>query len=231
MKALFMPAVYNEKISLGKEIIEKLPLKVGLAASVQFVGQLGMIKKEIESIKNESLLKKSINKENNKTIRNKKAIIAGQILGCNVKNAEKIANKVDAFLYIGDGDFHPLAIALKINKPVYQYNPLNKEFKKISEEEINKIKKNQKVSYVKFLHADNVGIIISTKPGQYYPIEKTNSLIKRLENKYKNKKFYTFICDNVDEREFENFNFIQALVNTACSRITGKNIVNVEEVK
>ena len=43
--------------------------------------------------------------------------------------------------------------------------------------EINKIKKNQKVSYVKFLHADNVGIIISTKPGQYYPIEKAEQLI------------------------------------------------------
>src|SRR3989338_11268738 len=184
MKALFIPAIYKEKISLGKEIINKLPLKTGLAASVQFVGQLGIIKKEIGS----------------------KAVVAGQILGCNVKNAEKIKNKVDAFLYVGDGEFHPLAIALKINKPVYQYNPLNKEFKKISEEEINKIKKNKKISYVKFLHADNVGIIISTKPGQYYPIEKIDSLIKNLKNKYKNKKFYTFICDNVDEREFENFN-------------------------
>ena len=204
MKALFIPAIYKEKISLGKEIISKLPLNTGLAASVQFVGQLGIIKKEIGS----------------------KAVVAGQILGCNVKNAEKIKNKVDAFLYIGDGKFHPLAIALKINKPVYQYNPLNKEFKKISEEEINKIKKNKKISYVKFLHADNVGIIISTKPGQYYPIEKA----EQLKKKYKNKKFYTFICDNVDEREFENFNFIQAWVNTACPRIKGKNIMNIEEI-
>ena len=222
METRFIAAKYEGKISLGKEVIGKLPLKTGLASPIQFIGQLGMIKKEIESIKNKSFFKK-INK-------NKKIIIAGQILGCNVKNAEKIANKVDAFLYVGDGEFHPLAIALKINKPVYQYNPLNKEFKKISEEEINKIKKNKKISYIKFLHADNVGIIISTKPGQHYPIEKTNSLIKRLENKYKNKKFYTFICDNVDEKEFENFNFIQAWVNTACSRISGKNIINVEDV-
>ena len=227
METLFIPAKYEGKVSLGKEVIGKLPLKTGLAASVQFVGQLGIIKKEIESIKNESLLKKSINKK----IKNRKAIIAGQILGCNVKNAEKIANKVDAFLYVGDGEFHPLAIALKINKPVYQYNPLSKSFSKIYEEEIAQYKKNQKVSYIMFLHADNVGIIISTKPGQYYPIEKINPLIKKLENKYKNKQFYTFVCDNVDEREFDNFNFIQAWVNTACSRITGKNIINVEEIK
>src|SRR3989338_7683925 len=186
METRFIAAKYEGKISLGKEVIGKLPLKTGLASPIQFIGQLGMIKKEIESIK----------------------------------------NKVDAFLYVGDGEFHPLAIALKINKPVYQYNPLNKEFKKISEEEINKIKKNKKISYVKFLHADNVGIIISTKPGQYYPIEKA----EQLKKKYKNKKFYTFICDNVDEREFENFNFIQACVNTAFPRIKGKNIMNIEEI-
>ena len=99
MKTLFIPAKYKGEISLGREIISKLPSKIGLAASIQFVGQLGIIKKEI-----------------NKRNKNKKIIICGQILGCNVKNAEKIANKVDAFLYIGDGAFHPLAISLKINK-------------------------------------------------------------------------------------------------------------------
>src|SRR3989338_5701322 len=209
MKTEFIEAKYKGKISLGKELVNKLPSRVGLASSVQFLDQLAAIKKNINKIK---------------------IIIAGQILGCDVNNAEKIANEVDAFLYVGDGAFHPLAIALKINKPVYQYNPLNKEFRKIKDEEIAQYKKNQKVSYVKFLHADNVGIIISTKPGQYYPIEKTSSLIKKLENRYKNKKFYTFICDNVDEREFENFNFIQAWVNTACPRIKGKNIMNIEEI-
>ena len=214
METLFIPAKYQGKISIAEELINKLPSRVGLASSVQFLDQLAVIKKEI-----------------NKKIKNKKAIIGGQILGCDVKNAEKIKDMVDAFLYVGDGEFHPLAIALKINKPVYQYNPLNKEFKKISEEEIAQYKKNKKISYIKFLHADNVGVIVSTKPGQYYPIEKIDSLIKKLKNKYKNKQFYTFICDNVDEREFENFNFIRSWVNTACPRITGKNIVNMEEVK
>lgn len=221
MKTLFIEAKYKEKISLGKEIIEKLPFKIGLVSSIQFIDQLGIIKKEIELIKNKSL----------KKIKNK-IIIGGQILGCNVKNAEKIANKIDAFLYIGDGAFHPLAIVLKINKQVFQYNPLNKEFKKINEEEINKYKKNKKISYIKFLHADNVGIIISTKPGQYYPIKKINPLIKKLKNKYKNKKFYIFICDNVDGKEFENFNFIDCWVNTACPRMEEDiKIINISELK
>ncbi len=71
MKTLFIEAKYKEKISLGKEIIKLLPFKIALVSSIQFIDQLGIIKKEI----------------------NKKAIIAGQILGCNVKNAEKIKNK------------------------------------------------------------------------------------------------------------------------------------------
>ena len=127
METLFIPAKYKGKISLGKELIEKLPSKIGLAASIQFVDRLSDVKKEIESIKN------------------KKAIIGGQILGCDVKNAENIKGKVDVFLYIGDGAFHPLAIALKTNKQVLQYNPLNKEFKKITEEEINQCKKSKKL--------------------------------------------------------------------------------------
>ena len=37
----------------------------------------------------------------------KNFIFGGQILGCNIKNAEKINKKVDSFLYIGSGIFHP----------------------------------------------------------------------------------------------------------------------------
>ena len=53
----------------------------------------------------------------------KGSLIAGQILGCDAKSAGKIAERVDSFLYIGDGEFHPIAIALETKKPVYKYNP------------------------------------------------------------------------------------------------------------
>ena len=53
----------------------------------------------------------------------KNAVIGGQILGCDVNAAKKIKNKVDAFLYIGSGEFYPLGVALETGKKVIIANP------------------------------------------------------------------------------------------------------------
>lgn len=209
MKTLFIEAKYTKSIKLSKEAIEKLPSRIGLISSVQFLDHLPLIKSSL-----------------NQKI--KKIIIGGQILGCNVKNAEKIQNKVDAFLYIGDGSFHPLGIAIKTKKTVFQFNPLNNEFKKIGEQDIESYEKRKKAAYIKFLHAENVGIIVSTKPGQYYDINK----LKQLEKKYKNKKFYKFITDTIEYNQLENFPFIQAWLNTACPRIEEDiSVLNINDLK
>ncbi len=205
MKTLFIEAKYNKPIKLSKEIEKKLPKKIGLAASIQFLHSLPSIKKQL-----------------------KKAIIAGQVLGCNTKNVEKIKNKVDAFLYIGDGKFHPLGVAVKTKKQVFTFNPLNNKFKRIEKKDIENYEKRKKAALIKFLHAENIGILVSTKKSQYYNIKKLESL----KNRYKNKKFYTFIADTINHKQLENFPFIQAWVNTACPRIEEDiKVVNVEEVK
>ena len=49
----------------------------------------------------------------------KNSVIGGQITGCNINNALKIKNKVNSFLYIGSGIFHPIEIAIKTKKKVY----------------------------------------------------------------------------------------------------------------
>jgi len=204
MKTLFIEAKYSKPVKLSKSLAEKLPKKIGLVSSIQFLHTLPLIKKQL-----------------------KNSIIAGQVLGCNVRCAEKISSKVDAFLYIGDGKFHPLGVAVKTKKPVFTFNPLNNTFKKIPEQEITTYKKRKKAALIKFLHADTVGILVSTKPGQYYNIKE----LTKLEKKYKNKKFYTFIAETIDYAQLENFPFIQAWLNTACPRIEEDiRVINIEEI-
>ena len=237
MKILFIEAKYDKPIKLDKPIIAKLPSKVGLVSSIQFLDRLPYLKSLIEGKANlekrrggisepfDSLpvIKKLLNK--NKQI--KKAIIGGQILGCDVKNAEKIKNSVDAFLYIGDGRFHPLGVALSTKKNVFTFNPLNNHFSKIKQEEIDAYERRKKAALVKFLHAQNVGVLVSTKPGQYYDIKKLNVL----EKKYKDKKFYTFVSETIDYNQLENFPFIEAWVNTACPRIEEDFVLmNISEI-
>ena len=138
---------------------------------------------------------------------NKKAYIGigkqkypAQILGCDVSAAEKIKNKVDCFLYIGDGKFHPIALGL-LGKDVYIFNPMDNNFDKLDARIIINYKKKIKGAYLKFLNSDNIGILVSTKQGQAYDVSK----LDLLKNKYKNKKFYYFIFDTLNINELENF--------------------------
>ena len=215
MRTLFIEAKYKEKIELDKNIINKLPKNIGLVTTVQFTDQLKDIKKQLE-------------KQNKKVFIGKgRQKYEGQILGCDYSAAEKIKNNVDCFLYIGSGQFHPLG--LKTDKRIFNFNPLTKEFREFTKKEIEEYKKRRKGAYLKFLTAKNIGIIVSTKPGQYQ-LKKAIELKNKL--KKQEKDAYLFIADDIDINQLENFPFIECWVNTACPRITEdkKGVINVEEL-
>ena len=143
----------------------------------------------------------------------------------------KIQDKVDAFLYIGSGEFHPLGVAMITNKDVFTFNPVTSVFSKLNKENIEKYNKNKKIKKIKFLSADNIGILVSTKPGQY-SYRKAVEIKNKIEKKGKN--CYIFVFDTLDAREMENFPFIDFWVNTACPRIADdkdkKNVIGMEEL-
>ena len=158
-----------------------------------------------------------------KKIKNSKFIFAGSILGCNIDNVLRIADKVDAFLFIGSGDFHPLALK-SLNKPIYIANPLTNKFGKISKEELERLEKQQRGKILKTLAAKKLGIIISTKPGQ-----NLFNHAAKLQEKLK-KESFLFICNDLDANEFENFPDIDMWINTACPRIEDKKIINMKDL-
>lgn len=210
MKTLFIEAKSTADI---KPVIEKslklLPKKVCLVTTVQHKHNL----KKIKEIINKS---------------GKKAIIGGQILGCDVSAAKKIKDKIDAFLYIGSGEFHPLGVALETNKKVIIANPLSKQVSEIKKADIDKYKKKQKGALIKFLSSKTIGILVSLKPGQ----NKLKQALK-LKKNLKNKKTYIFIADTIDLNQLENFPFIECWINTACPRLADKStsIINYNKVK
>lgn len=196
MKTLFIPAKSKTSIL---PVLKKVKLsgKTGLITTIQYLNQ-------VKKIKN--------------------YIFGGQILGCNIKNAEKISSKIDQFLYIGSGTFHPIYVALKIKKPVYIANPETNEFSKIATKEITKLEKQLKGKQIKFYAAKKLGIIVSTKPGQYN-IKIAEKLKKQLK-----KPSFIFLTDNINTEELENFPDIDCWINTACPRIQGKNIINYQDL-
>ena len=220
MKLMFVEARYKKKVTMSKHI-SKLPSKIGLITTVQFIGQIKEVKSELEKCEKKVFLGKG-----NHTI------YSGQVLGCDVDAAVSIEKKVDAFLYIGSGLFHPIAISLKTKKQVFTFNPLTEKFSKIDRKEAEKINKRKKGALIKFLSSKEVGVVVTTKPGQ-----KQLKEAFELKNKFKDKNFYFLIFDTIDFNQLENFPFVECFVNTACPRIAlddsiniSKSIINLKDI-
>ena len=201
MKTLFIPAKLKSEINKSEisKISKKLPKKIAIAYSVQYADIALKIKDFFHKIT--SFI---------------------QVLGCSKPNFSK---NTQAVLLITDGKFHGISLALQAKLPIYIL--YKNKLTKISEQDIEILEKKQKTSYLKFLNADKISILISTKPGQ-------QNLKKALEtkNKIKNKKSYLFISNNIDVNEFENFG-LNSWLNTACPRLDmeSNKIINVDNIK
>jgi len=204
MKTLFIDAKSSIEIKLSKEQIAKLPKNIGLATTIQHLHKIKDIQSQIPD-----------------------SIIAGQVLGCSADPCEKIKDKVDAFLYIGTGKFHPVWIAIKTEKPVFCYNPTSKKLTTIEKKEIDNYNKKKMASLTKYLSSDKIGILVSTKSGQSR-MEDAKKLAKN-----KDKEYFLFAFDTLNISDLENFPFIQCWVNTACPRIADEkiSIVNFDDLK
>lgn len=202
MKIMMVEGRYTGEIDLSSLDADALPKTIGLATTVQFLDFVEEIKEHLESKGKIIFIDKMRQKYD------------GQLLGCDQGGAEKIKDKVDAFLYIGTGIFHPLGIALNIDKEVFCYDPIHAMLTKIDRAEVEKYNKKRKGAYLKFLEAKEIGILVSLKPGQ-------NNFRRAIELKknLKDKNCYIFAFDTLDFSQIENFPFIECWVNTACSRI------------
>ena len=199
MKTLFIPAKINLEINEKKILSLNLPINIVIAYSIQY--------KEVALKIKEFLSKKH------------KILSIIQVLGC---SSPKLPEKTEAILLISSGKFHAVSLAATTNLPVYLLE--SDELKKISKEEIELFNKRKKVAYLKFLNAEKIGVLISTKPGQ-------ENLKKSLTLKLKNKIPYFFLSNNINNKEFENFG-INSWINTACPRLDFDNsIINLQDLE
>jgi 2-(3-amino-3-carboxypropyl)histidine synthase len=138
----------------------------------------------------------------------------GQVLGCNVTSASSIAKDVDQFLFIGSGDFHPLAVAIETGKEVIVLDPLMREVRDVGELK-DRVLRQRYASIALAQEAGSFGILISTKPGQRRRVlaMRLRSLIEE-----KGRRASIIAMDNVAPDQLLAFK-VDAFVSTACPRI------------
>jgi len=204
-----IPIIYWEyfytvdPIPILKKEMQKLKQfkRIGLITSVQFVKATKKVKDYLKEMGKEVYIHKSLN-------------YPGQILGCNIDAAKKIEDKIDCFLYVGAGKFHPIGVAINRKKPVYSLD-LEKNELYTLEIERKKWLKRKAWYNSKLEDAKKVGIIVCWKKGQQR-VKEARKLKKELQNKGKEVGILAF--DDFKKEKIEGLKF-DVLVNLACPRL------------
>jgi len=208
MKILYIEAKSKTKPEayfIDPNFIKNLPKQVFLTYTIQNKGQAETMKKALEHYN---------------------IAVAGfqQVLGCSkVKVKEGIA-----IILIAQGRFHALNLALQNKRPIIQYS--NGSSIVVGQREIKEHQEKLKNSLNLFLHANNIGIIVSTKPGQEQ-FKKSQVLKKIIEKKYPEKSVVLFISNNINVAEFQNFE-INFWINSACKGLTNDSpkLLNIDDI-
>ncbi|MBS7619254.1 diphthamide biosynthesis enzyme Dph2 [Candidatus Bathyarchaeota archaeon] len=146
----------------------------------------------------------------------KKAHEKGQVLGCDYSSSIDVAAKVDGFLFIGGGRFHPLGLAYATRKPVVAADPYTLTVYTIGESELNRFAMRRMAAIEAARKASLFGVIVSIKPGQL-----KMKIAEQLRETLKSagKEAVTICLDEVQVENLMNFSEFEAFVNTACPRI------------
>jgi len=217
MKLAFVDVRYKEQVTFPEEFLSKLPKRVILLLNIQFHHQYASLKRQLEAAGITVL-----------TVRPKHAWHDGQTLGCSVERWEE---GQEAFVYVGDGLFHPTAFLYNNDQPVHVYDPKTKRSKILTKEDIAGVQKARKAGLAMFYASAKVGVLITTKYGQ-----QRMKPAMRLTQRFPDKAFYFLLGDTIDFSKLEDFPFIECYVNTACPRISDdfaklpRPMVNIEEI-
>ena len=180
--------------------------KIGLLTTVQHMTLLSDVKAMLEKA-------------------GKEAVIGGQVLGCWFANAEKIEEKVDAFLYVGSGRFHPLGIK---SKKIYA---LDIERMRVEEVDTSVLEKRRYANVYNAKNARTFAVLVTTKKGQNQLLGQAEELKNKIE---KNGRIaVVVVMHEINDTALLGIK-ADAFVNTACPRIVedsfSRPIINAEDL-
>lgn len=207
LRSKIIPSLYHGQRNKLKIIRDefKIPSKIGLLTTIQYINSLDNVKSELE----QEGFRVKIGSGDERIKYN------GQVLGCNFSTAKSIMSDVSGFLFIGDGQFHPLGVALVTDKAVLAFDPLADKIQNIVEFK-EKILRQRSGAIAKAKECSNFGIIVTTKPGQ----NRFKYALKIKEKLQRHKHHGTLITmDNITPETLDYLPF-QAYINTACPRLT-----------
>jgi 2-(3-amino-3-carboxypropyl)histidine synthase len=143
----------------------------------------------------------------------------GQVFGCEFYPATELKDKVDAYVFLGQSNFHAAGIALSTNLPTYVLDPYFNEVREVTEF-AQKLKKKATLAIYKAVDAQSFGIIIGLKEGQ---LSKVFALKFKKELEKEGKTVQLFALTDITNERLKNLKGIDAFIQVACPRISTDN--------
>ncbi len=193
---------YMEMLKNNIDLLKDQGKSVGLVSTVNYVKELPKVKNELEKEGFQVLIGQGNNRVKH----------PGQVLGCDFSSASSISDRVDFFIFVGEGRFHPLGVAISTEKEVFAFDcdgiySLN-DYK-------NKILKERFGSIFRAKDSRRFGLIVSSKKGQM-----RMSLAKILKKKIEDLGYSAdiLLMGEVSPDKLYGFDY-ECFVVCACPRI------------
>jgi 2-(3-amino-3-carboxypropyl)histidine synthase len=143
----------------------------------------------------------------------------GQVFGCEFYPVTKLKKDVDAYVFLGQSNFHASGIALSTNMPTYVLDPYFNEVREVTEF-AQKLKKKATLAIYKAVDAKSFGIIIGLKEGQ---LSKLFALQFKKDLEKEGKTVQLFALTDITSERLNNLKGIEAFIQVACPRISTDN--------
>lgn len=179
--------------------------RVGLVTFSQHLHQLGPVKEKLEAKGFEVLVGRGNN-----------LMLEGQIFGCDFSTTQPLRDRVDAFAFLGESEFHAVGLALATGKPTFMLDPYMDEvtdMKQAAEER----RKRAILAVYKALEARVFGVITGLKEGQKM-LGRSEWISKRLE--MNGRKVVRLALRDITPEKLAPHREMEAFIQTACPRIS-----------
>ena len=210
VKVIFVPLyIKSNPIKMieiaDKYLRERHIKKLGLVSSIQMIKNIKLIEEELKKKGFQVFIGKG----------NSRVSQEGHVLGCNSSSAISIMKYVDVFIMFEDGSFHAKSVSLSTQKDVICFDPLLETVFYYSYKELNKIAiEEASINLKKGGHINNIGILVSSKPGQ-----NRSYLLKKLIKLLTRYKVSILTSDYLDINTINKTNY-DLIISTICPRVT-----------
>jgi 2-(3-amino-3-carboxypropyl)histidine synthase len=231
-KVLGADIQFNIGHTINTEVYEKNLILIDAFDDVEFEGVAKkcteLLKGKIISLVTDSQHLHQIDKvekiltENGITVKigkGKGQLNDGQVFGCEFYPASELKKEVDAYVFLGQSNFHAAGIALSTNLPTYVLDPYFNEVREVTEF-AQKLKKKATLAIYKAADAKSFGVIVGLKEGQ---LSKVFALKIKKDLEKEGKQVQLFALTDITNDRLKNLKGIDAFIQVACPRISTDN--------